>query len=111
MKAENRDLIISGLAFLLAWYLFPNELILWIGASYLLLCYSLPWCKELNHRFWLHFTKIMQAIMNPILMALIYFLVLTPIAFLYRFSKKEKQAKTTSFHEVDGKGNNFEEGW
>jgi hypothetical protein len=91
MKEANRDILISALAFGIACYFSKQTWILVIAPIYLLSCWLIPFLKNLNHQFWKGLTRILQSIMNPILLGIIFFLVLTPLGMLFRvFGKKRK---------------------
>ena len=97
----NRDVIISGLGIGLLYYFFPKIEILIIGASFMILCFLFLGLKDLNHKFWLTFTKVLGSITNPVLFGAIFILLLIPIGFLYRVFKKKKLHKTSTFETVE----------
>ena len=111
MKRHFKDLFTTSVACLLLYYFSQVEFVLWIGLSYLILCLFIPVVDSFNHKAWLTITHFLQKIMNPVLMAIIFFLFLTPIAILSRVFKKKTPKTNSTFKEVDWKDNNFEEGW
>lgn len=100
-QTVNRDIAISGLAMLVAYYFTSADWILMPGAGYLVLCLLIPWVKRMNHTLWLAITKGMQTVMNPLLFGVIFLGVLTPLALLFRLFRKKTPPRTTTFSEVN----------
>jgi len=113
MKEEKRDIFISGLAILMLWYFSKENFLLIIAVVYPLLGWFSPFFGKLNHQFWKKITKLLQLVMNPILMGIIFFFVLTPLSWLFRFLKKKKEKTGTTFDRVEKSNSiaDFEKGW
>ena len=62
---------------------------------------------------WSRFGMLLNRIFSPILLGTVYFIILTPIALLYRLFNKEKKAELTSFIDRNKvfTPNDFEHPW
>lgn len=62
---------------------------------------------------WRQFGMLLNQIFSPVLLGIVYFIVLTPIALLYRLSNKEKKTKKTTFIDryKEFAPNDFENPW
>jgi hypothetical protein len=101
----------TAVTFLIVFYFVREEWILWLGASYLLLCFAIPLFDKFNYRIWSIISPAIQKIMNPVLMAIIFFVVLTPIAIFFRAFSKKIKGPDSNFSDIDPKENNFKEAW
>jgi hypothetical protein len=112
-RIRYRDIAISGLALLLLYYFLPGYAILYFGLVYLVLCLYVEPVRELNHAFWLSFTRVMQRVMNPLLFGAIFLVVLLPVGLLYRLFKRKKSAIKSNFVVVEQRNDPelFEVSW
>lgn len=99
----NRDIAISGIAFLLLYYFIPEYWILLIGAVYLMMCFFIQPLKRVNHAIWLAITKLMQSVTSPLLFGAIFIAVLVPFALLFRLFKKKESKKNSTFVSIEQK--------
>lgn len=74
--------LLSGLA----WWNASSYLIYWLGASFLVLIVALvaPSILAPLNRLWFKFGMLLNAIVSPVVMGLLFYLTITPIGLLMR---------------------------
>ena len=98
---QNRDILISGLAFGMAYYFIRSSPIVIIAVAYMLTCFAFPRLKAVNHIFWSRLTLLLQSIMQPILFGIIFIVVVIPIGLLFRLFHKKKRFTDSTFEGMD----------
>jgi len=94
------------LALLIAHLIFGARWLLWLAV---LLCLGNAFESRATAavaRYWMRFARMLGSVNSRILLTLLFYLVLTPLAFLYRIFNRDKAAhflenrKTSYFEEV-----------
>jgi len=91
-------------ALTIAYLYFNDNIFIYISISISILCLLSVFCLNLIHSFWFKISKIIKQIMQPIILTIIYILIVTPLAILFRlFSKRQildyKSNRSTMFIE------------
>ncbi|NOQ72967.1 MAG: hypothetical protein GQ574_13240 [Crocinitomix sp.] len=102
-KNQYRDLLLTVLLLgIIYWFNRWDELLV-IALVFILLGLAITQFRILNHWFWKSVTQLMQLIVQPIIGAVIFFVILTPIGLLSQVFKKKKVIEGTSFVKVERK--------
>ncbi|MFT5822756.1 MAG: hypothetical protein ACI8ZM_004013 [Crocinitomix sp.] len=102
-KNQYRDLLLTILLLgITYWFKRWDELLI-VALVFILLGLAIQQFRYLNHLFWKSITQLMQLIVQPIIGAVIFFFILTPIGLLSQAFKKKKVIKGSSFVKVDRK--------
>jgi len=110
---DTRDIWIAGLLFGLLWIWSDANILILIGAIYMIACYVFPLLKNLNHLFWTKLTMVLQSVFQPILFGLIYLIILVPLGLLFQIFRKKDAISNSSFMDINRKvdGQFFKEPW
>lgn len=82
-------LAVTFLLLLLHYFFFSEQpKLLAVSLVFVLLCLLSPAFTHLVEQFWHLFTRTIGGVMNNVLLTIVFFLLLTPIAMLYRRFKK-----------------------
>lgn len=96
-----RDLILSLLAFLVTYWFWRSDEWLVLSLLFCFLGLASARLRWVNHLFWKYVTKIMQAVVQPLVGTAIFFLALVPIGLLFQLFSRKKSVQNTTFKEVD----------
>ncbi len=102
-KEQYRDLLLTLLLLGVVYWFKRWDILLIIAPVFILLGLTISQFRYLNHQFWKLLTKVLQLIFQPIIGALLFFLVLTPIGLLSQVFKKKKPINGSTFVSVERK--------
>ena len=84
------------LLLLLIQYFFPQSWLPAVIIGFVIACLLFARLSDIVHWVWTTLTKIIGTVMSTILLSLVFLFFLTPIAWLYRLSKRKVQASEGS---------------
>jgi len=115
MKKEKIFEVINLLALVpLLLYFFLKELWLPIASATLLtMSLFMPYVAGLIAKGWLKFGHILSTLATTVILAIFYFLFLTPLATCYRWSRKNRSNTTSNYvkREHSFSASNFAKPW
>lgn len=91
LKRRNeyyQELGITGLLFFLLWYFLKEEVLLYVGIGLVVLGFFIYPLRKGNGIFWDFVKDTLGQVMQSIFLFIIYFLIVTPIGFIYRLKNK-----------------------
>ncbi|MEJ7820769.1 MAG: SxtJ family membrane protein [Chitinophagaceae bacterium] len=88
-KAKSLEtlLVLTGALIIVYWY-FPKKIYLLIAFLFILIGVVSPFLSAKISWVWLKFAEILGSVMSKIILSIVYFVFLVPIALIYRLTKK-----------------------
>lgn len=114
-KEAYTNLLLSVLLIILIDWQYPLKYFKLVLLVVVLLGLIISTFRSLNNSLWRIITKFMQAIMQPVLAAFVYFGIVVPIGLLFRLFKSKKNSRkgATTFEDVNSDFNStfFSQQW
>lgn len=106
MKSKHLETIVVFIAVLVIVYLFTaNRYYLYAGLGFAAIGLLVPSLSRLIHTGWMKLAMLIGLVMNKVLLSVVFFLVLTPVALLSRLFRKDpfetKKAASSNFTDRD----------
>ena len=95
MKKENskakslETIIVLVGALIVTYWITQKKIFLLLALILILISITSPFLADKISRVWLKFSEIIGGVMSKIILSIIYFIFLVPIALLYQLSKKD----------------------
>lgn len=81
--------------FLYIWSNEQHELLFLLGLTFLFVSYFLPMKFYYLYRIWMGFGIIIGLVVNKVILTLIFYILISPTAFIYRLFKQKPHNETT----------------
>ena len=92
----QESLIVIAAGFLVFYIILDISWLKWISLAVLLIAAFSSWLSRWIHILWMKLAHAMGFVMSKVLLSLVFFLFLTPIALLYRITRKKSERKNAS---------------
>jgi hypothetical protein len=93
MRADNKPIetmLVLAMACLAAYVLWHAKVALWLSFGFGLVGILWPWMSRQIARLWMGLTRVLGRISNAVLLSVVYWLVVVPVAVFRRMRKKDK---------------------
>jgi len=100
MKAVNKPtetMLVLAMACLAAYVLWHAKVLLWLSFGFGLVGILSPWMSRQIARLWMGLTQVLGRISNAVLLSVVYWLVVVPVAVFRRLRKKDKLTRFDQF--------------
>lgn len=93
MKEDNKAksletlLVLTG-AFIIIFWISPKKIYLLVALIFILIGVVSPYLSAKISWVWLKFAELLGAVMSKVILSIVYFVFLVPIALLYRLTQK-----------------------
>lgn len=88
-KAKSLEtlLVLTG-AFIVIYWISPKKIYLLVALIFILIGVVSPFLSAKISWVWLKFAELVGSVMSKVILSVVYFIVLVPIALLYRLTQK-----------------------
>lgn len=86
-KSLETLLVLVG-ALIVVYWIYPKKIYLLIAMAFILIGIVSPFLSEKISWVWMKFAELLGGVMSKILLSLIYYVILVPIALVYRLTQK-----------------------
>lgn len=102
---ESKDkhygtILVFVLVLIIFFFVYKNVKLLYIAVGLGAIALLIPALSRLIHKLWMKFAELLGFVMNKVILGIVFFVFLTPIAFLSRLFRKntlKMQKNTTSY--------------
>ena len=113
-----RTLLVLSLAAIIFHLIFDVKWLLWLAVGFLVISLKQNPLADLIAKLWLKLSEYIGGFMSKVILSIIFFLLLTPIAMLYRLFNRDMKnyffdrSSTSTFHKAHvPERNSFEHPW
>lgn len=89
-----RDLGVTAVLGILIYWLMDEVIVIYLSLSFVLMGFLFFHIRKWNHKFWLTVNQITEQIGGWIILFLFYFLLVTPIGWLFQLKFQKKKRKS-----------------
>jgi len=89
-----RDLGVTAVLGILIYWLMDEVIVIYLSLSFVLMGFLFFHIRKWNHKFWLTVNQITEQIGGWIILFLLYFLLVTPIGWLFQLKFQKKKRKS-----------------